>query len=339
MKDFLVIFVGATPKQNEWWWPSYEMCDAGISHDLVVVNRNMEGVPLDIRKKSPWIEEIFYENKIFSTFHSYDKFSTVQGNELAHKAFGAYRYYFHKYMMGYKYFAFVSDDVLLRRKNWLRDVYLMFEKYKGLGIVSPMVHNNPPHVRAPVWFGTREALSSLDWGFSDDHDGEMTIADRCVNAGFFVAQIGRKIDFAYDPLWERNANPRVCGAPQPNAYLEKYMFGEEHKIFEEDDFLLMEKFRDDLENGERYEEISSDELGTRVDMQRWNICLEFQPYHGLLYNRGIEIARKFGHDIEIWDHVVKSGQFDPDAGVLWGFSHSRYICTGIGPHNPIAILK
>jgi hypothetical protein len=324
MKDFLIIFVGATPRQNEHWWPSYRQYMAGMDHDIVLVHRNMEGVPDDI------LHLVTLENKI------------LPSGEIPHKAFGAYRHYYQKYAGKYKYYAFISDDVYLRRRNWLSNVYEMFESYEGLGLISPMLHNNPPHARAPIWFASDACLSKLDWNFLDDHDGEMTIADRVIATDHFVAQIGHKIDFAYDPFWEPNANPRVCGAPQPNQWIERLLFGHDHfhtQCFSLDEIARMEKYKEDLFSDRVHAEISNPSIGFNMNQQRWNICLEVQPYHGLLYNKGIEIAKGKGHSISVYDREIQAGNFDPDNNVLFGASHHRYFCAGVGPHNPIAILQ
>jgi|688.fasta_scaffold72074_3 hypothetical protein len=317
-----IIFVGATPKQNEWWWPSYYKNEAGIKHDIILVHRNMEGVPETLP------DNVILENKILPT------------GEIPDKAFGAYRYFFTKYQHNYDYFAFVSDDVYLRRKNWLKQAVEMFEKYPLLGAISPMLHNNPAHLRAPIWFGRSEAFRKVNWNFMDDHDGEMTIADKCVAAGYFVAQIGHKFDFAYDPEWDGNANPRVCGAPQPNQWLEKIFFGEHHfeKNFIEEEIQSLEKYKTQL--FEQEDELIADyRIRPVLETQQWSMLYEIQPYHGLIYNRSLHIVKEAGYEFDLFDKTVNSGNLDPKNNTFFGPNNGRYYCGGVNEFNPIAILK
>lgn len=318
-----VIFVGGTPRQNIYWWPSYRMCDANYPHDIILVHRNMDGVPIDLPSN------IRLENKI------------LESGEIQHRAFGAYRYYFQRNFTKYDIFAFVSDDVYLRRDGWIKNAVEMFEKFPKLGIISPMLHNNPPHTRAPIWFGRTECLIKMNWGFADDHDAEMTNADRCINAGYFVAQIGHKIDFAYDPEWFGDANPRVCGAPQPNQWIEKIWFGEDHfnKKFTKAEILSLDKYLDCLKNGKTEEDITDIRIRERLDTQHWNICFEIQPYHGLLYNRGLDIVKNEGHPFYLYEKEVKAGHLDISNCTYFGPNNGRYICSGVNKNNPIAILK
>lgn len=317
-----LIFVGGTPKQNDYWWPSYTQCVPGYEHDIILVHRNMYGVPSDLPAS------VVLENKIFST------------GELPHKAFGAYKHYFMKYFSKYDIFGFISDDVYLRRDNWIKDVVDMFETYPKLGIVSPLLCNNPPHVRAPIWFGRKECLMNMNWGFNDDHDGEMTNADRCVSAGFFVAQIGHKIDFAYDPDWNGYANPRVCGSPQPNQWIEKIWFGEDHfnSKFSPDEIKSLDVYKRKLFCDDTSECISDLRINSNSNEQQWNVCFEIQPYHGLIYNKGINIVQK-NHELDIYDKEVNAGYVNPETNTFFGPNNGRYICEGINKFNPIAILK
>lgn len=322
-----IIFVGATPNQNKFWWPSYEMCDPGYKHDMIFVHRNMDGVPEKVPFKG---EDLIFENKIFRYF------------ELEHKAFGAYRHYFMKYSKDYDIFAFISDDVYLRRDNWLKDVVDMFEKYPKLGIISPMLHNHPPHARAPIWFGRKEALIQMDWGFQNDHHGETTIADRCVNANYFVAQIGHKIDFAYDPYWDGYANPRVCGSPQPNQWLEKIWFGEDHfdRKFTTEEIQSLDRYLEKMIAQNVFdEEISDLRISSRLQFQRWNPCIEIQPYHGLIYNRSLEIVRECGLEYHVYEGPIHVGEVNPSTRTFFGPNNGIYLSQGINSKNPIAVLK
>lgn len=82
-------------------------CDPGHSHDLILVHRDNLGVP-----ENPYnpYGNIFLENKI------------INGEDIPHRAFGAYRHYFYKYQDQYEYFIFVSDDVVFKSDNWLKKI-------------------------------------------------------------------------------------------------------------------------------------------------------------------------------------------------------------------------
>lgn len=322
-----IIFVGATEKQNHYWWPSYSATTAGYPHDMIFVHRGHEGVPNVTKIQGA--DNIFMRNKILKT------------GEIPHKAFGAYRHYFQKYADMYDAFAFISDDVYLRRHDWIKEVVELFEKFPKLGFISPMIHNNPAHMRAPIWFGKTECLKKVDWNFYDDHDGEMTMADRCTAAGYFGIQIGHKFDFAYDPDWDGYANPRVCGSPQPNQWIEKIKFGEEHfdNIYTKEEINSLQIYQDRLFSGDTSEEISDIRISDRLEYQRWNMCFEIQPYHGLIYNKSLPIVKQEGHAFKLYDREVRAGHFNPDECVLFGPSQGRYICQGVNQQNPIAILE
>ncbi len=102
MNDTLIIFLGATKKQ-ETFWKYYHKHPAGRNHDIMVAYIDRSIIP-EIRNTTG---TVVYENKI------------VNGKDIPHRAFGAYRYFFNKYKDSYKYFAFISDDVIIRCDNWL----------------------------------------------------------------------------------------------------------------------------------------------------------------------------------------------------------------------------
>lgn len=323
-----VILAGATAKQNKWWWPSFKQADHGVDFDIILAHRNMDGVPEDLENPRG---KILFENKIGKQFPN---------SELEHKAFGVYRHYFQLYRNDYDYFAFVSDDVKIRRSNWLLDAVSMMDRNPQLGFVSPLLFNNPRHIRAPIWFGATRCLEKIKWNFTDDHDGEMNIADQCTDAGFFGVQIGHKIDVAYDPeFWELKW-PRVCGNPMPYEYFEKHMFGADHleKLFSTGDIRLMEEqYMPKLKNDWVWNDIlSSPELGIPA-LQRYNVCLEMQPYHGLIYNPSLHIAEKHVK-IYRWEQPIRAGRVDTLEGLFGGIHHSHF-CYGISPDNPIAIAE
>lgn len=268
MNEVAIIFMGGTPRQNTYFWPSYSKLTAGVNHDLILVHRNMLGVP-----------DINYVRSLtipYGNFILEDK--CFPEGELPHKAFGGYRYYFNKYKDKYKYFAFISDDVLLRRNNWLKDAIQPLIKYEKCGFTSPMLHNAPTHIRAPIWFGKSECLSNIVWEFNDDHDGEMRIADQCVAAGYFGVQVGHKITLAYDP--DNNCKQAFESESFGSGHLEKFFTEEEIIQFE---MHYLKKLA--------YSEVN-DRLKTFYIP--YDKVLELQPFDRLIYNPSKLILEKEG---------------------------------------------
>ena len=145
-----VILVAGTQKQNTCFFPSYYNAKISFEYDLIVVHRNMQYVPTDIVNNNG---QVIFENKIFSS------------GELEHKAFGAYRYYFNKYKTKYDYFCFISDDVVLKRNNWLEEIIFFLDYCKELGFVGSQIFNSlkgqyphESHCRAPLWASKTESL-------------------------------------------------------------------------------------------------------------------------------------------------------------------------------------
>lgn len=190
MNKICVIILGGD-LQNICFWPSYYNCVPGLDHDLILVHRNFLGVPDFIDNKNG---RLIVENKIKNNI------------DIPNKAFGAYRYYFNKYKDSYDYFIFISDDVILKRDNWLLDIITNIEKDDFLGFGASQIFNgckkypHNSHLRAPFWFAKKYALEKINWEFNSDHDGEMKIADQFVKAGFFGIQVGNKIDLGFDAM-------------------------------------------------------------------------------------------------------------------------------------------
>ncbi|MEC8210935.1 MAG: hypothetical protein VX054_04680 [Pseudomonadota bacterium] len=347
--EVAVIFVGATPKQHQYWWPSFNQLNAGMPFDLIYVHRDYSGFAETIDCQDT--NRIILENKVERTNGGYKQPLTGVKNgmrdlfyrsEIKNKAFGAYAHFFEKYKDKYKYFAFISDDVYLRRNNWLYDAIGMFSLNDRIGFVSPALHNNPRHIRAPIWFGSSECLSRIKWNFSSDHDGEMSIADRCVDAGYFGVQVGHKCDLAYDPDWDfRDGSPRLCGTPMPVKFFETHCFGAKHfdEFFSEDDLTFFLKYDKALAERDFSVHLTDDSLSSSRAYQEWNVVLELQPFHGLIYNGGLAIAKSAGVDMDLFEGPIPAGHLDVDNGVYFGANHRRYHCHGVTKDNPIAVLK
>ena len=192
MDKIAIILVAGGEKQNQCFWPSYNRAEAGTRHDLIVVHRNGLYLPkIDDKAER---DHLILENKIF------------EEGELPNKAFGAYRYYFYKYQEDYDYFAFISDDVVIKSNGWLKKAIDMLKGYDSLGVVGTQIFNggskypHSSHIRAPIWFGKKSVLSKMKWEFNTDHEGEMNLSEQVMQVGFAIAQVGNKINVAYDSL-------------------------------------------------------------------------------------------------------------------------------------------
>ena len=190
---------------HDFFWGSYLRCSADFAHDLILVHRNGLGLPESIP------ESVIMENKI------------INGCDVPHKAFGAYRYYFNKHKDDYDIFVFVSDDVVLKRDGWLKDIVITLCKHDKIGfgashIFSHRTYPHPNHIRAPFWWAKTEALESIEWEFSDDHDGEMKTGDLLANAGWIGVQVGNKINLGYDVLEHNHIIPVVEKTYSPETY-------------------------------------------------------------------------------------------------------------------------
>lgn len=279
-----IIAVLGSPRQNECFWPTYRAKNAGIDHDLIVVNRGMTGVPTSAASQSG---ETIFE----------DKMRIFNGTELPHKAFGAYRYFGLKYSDKYEYLAFISDDVLFQTECWLKDAVEMLSRFDKLGAVGTQIFNgnhneypHPSHVRAPIWFAKTSVLKKLKWDFYSDHDGEMELAPTLIRAGYFAAQVGNKIDVAYDAL---EAGQFGVGDHISSILAKKFSW-EPSKRNEINEYLIQK-----LLNNDDTEFVTSpyNHIGRR------NVVSQIQPFNGLVIDTGLGLAdgcyNSFGFNINI----------------------------------------
>lgn len=276
MKVALIIVAGSE-KQNQCFWPSYQKSTLGIDCDLIVVHRNMAHVPEIYNANG----KVILENKIFSH------------GELPHKAFGAYREYWNRYQNKYDVFGFISDDVIIKTDNWVYKAVSLLNKYEMLGFVGTQIFNglnneypHPSHCRAPAWFAKSRALKLINWQFDSDHDGEMRIADQFLDASFFGAQIGNKIDLAYDSL----ENGGYYQGDHISAIFEKEMGHNLSDKWESQELQnLNNKLFQLLKNRDDSFIIKSphDHIGKR------KLITQLQPFNGLLFDKSYELALPF----------------------------------------------
>lgn len=276
--SILVILLGGE-KQNDLFWPSYYSCEPGINHDLLLVHRDFLGVASNNVNKNG---KLILENKI------------INGNDVPHKAFGAYRYYFSKYKDQYEYFIFVSDDVVIRRDNWLLDIIKSLNIHDKIGFGASQIFNghkkypHPSHLRAPFWFAKSSVLKQIEWIFNDDHDGEMRIGDQCTSVGYIGIQVGNKLDLAYDST-ELNHVTQI---------LEKKFFPNKNLL---DKFNITElNFFDNLYHSITDADINSSFIespNSHIGVQ--NIFIDMEPFNNLIYYPSLDLAKKCGIAKEI----------------------------------------
>lgn len=260
-----VILAAGGPRQNTHFFPSYNSCEAGIPHDLVACHRNM--LHVQDRPNVKWLNKI------------------VDGVEVPHAAFGAYRFGYQQ-NPGYDLYVFFSDDVVLRRDCWLYDIVERMSIHPKVSFGASQIFNGgkrypeATHLRAPFWFAKGEALASINWEFNGDHDGEMRIGDQLANAGWIGVQVGNKLNLGYD-------------------------VDEENHVTQ----LLERRFYPGKSNREKFD-VDADPFKSMVD--EWIISpyghigrqhiSDIEPFDGLIYRTSLELAKQYlkvkdyGHD-------------------------------------------
>lgn len=259
----IAVIMLAGERQNDCFWPSYYNCKAGISHDLIIVHRDGLGLPKEIIDYG--YGEIKFLNKI------------VDGVDVPHRAFGAYRYSFNIYKDNYDYFIFISDDVVLKRDNWLLDIINVLNKHEKLGFgASQIFHGGKgfpeeSHIRAPFWFAKTEALKKTIWEFDHDHTGEMRIGDQITQAGYFGVQVGNKLTLGFDSTEKNHITQLLESKYFPNKHpFEKYYL---------EDFYFFDNIQD--------EHILSP--WSHIGLQ--SVIYDIEPFDGLIYLPSLEIAK------------------------------------------------
>lgn len=269
-----LIFLGGSSEQNRCFWPSYNNCIAGYEHDIIYVHRDWLGVDKDVLNTIT--SSIIIENKI-----------DAYGNDIPYRAFGAYRHYFNKYKDKYQLFIFISDDVIIRRDNWLRDIVEIMDSHSKIGFgASQIFHNKhngfPNHLRAPFWFAKTYALDSVNWTFTSDHDGELKIADQLARAGFIGVQVGNKLNLAYDSL-DLNSTHITCELERlfyPNTDFKNK--------FNPVDFYLFEKL---LLNGADINNSMVKSTFTHIGIK--NYFVDIEPFNNLIYKPSYTTAKLY----------------------------------------------
>ena len=244
----------------------------------------------DIQNK---VGKVILENKIHPT------------GELPHKAFGAYREYWRKYQNDYDFFAFLSDDVLIKADNWLLDAVDMLSSFERLGFVGTQIFNgmkkqypHSSHCRAPCWFAKSSALASISWTFNSDHDGEMRLADQFLEAGFFGAQVGNKIDTAYDAT--ENGGHYV--GDHVSAQMETKLGHDIHKKFS---YLEKVELNKNLKNRLSSSDDSMLIKSPHKHIGSRRIVSQLQPFHGLVFDKSRQLAAHQAEDCPFGISILK----------------------------------
>lgn len=261
----IAVIMLAGNKQNECFWPSYYLCDAGIEHDLIVIHRDNLGVPENITNM---FGSVIMKNKI------------INGVDVPHRAFGAYRFAFETYKNDYDVFVFISDDVVIKSDNWLKKIADALNLHEKLGFGASQIFNggkkypHPSHLRAPFWFAKTKALNDIAWEFNDDHDGEMKIGDQLTSAGYFGIQVGNKINLGYDVL-EPN---HITQLMELKLSEQTFPFGKQN-----DDVIKS--------LGDKIFTLSINSPYPHIGSQ--NIGVDLEPFDKLIYAPSVKIAEKY----------------------------------------------
>lgn len=278
MKNTLLIFLGASTRQEDWW-KYYEKLDPGIEHDILVAYIDKTIIPETIKNNHG---KLFYESKI------------IEGKDIPHRAFGAYRYFFNKYRDQYRYFGFVSDDVIVRSKNWLKRCIEPLARHERLGWTATQIYSGkysqcfPDHFRAPIWFAKSEALSQIKWEFDSDHHGEIVTANQFLDANYFGIQVGHKFDIAYDSL---EAGDCGLGDGIISCFEKKFFPKKRLELpFSEDE---LNKFKTELWDSIKQNKIEKWYAISPYDhIQEKNFITELQGLDGQVYVPALNLAKQ-----------------------------------------------
>ena len=342
----LVLIVAGSIRQHDCILKSISKAKSGLNYDLLYITRNFNYFPRKLDVKN--IEKIFFENKVMPECEK-SKFLLIKNkNELKHRAFGAYKFYSYKYYNDYDYVICISDDVYIRRNNWLIDVINLFQKSNKIGLISNQIRNSPRHVRAPFIALSSKCLSILDkkdiWFFDSDHDGEQRIGEQIAEAGFISVQLGHLFDLCTDYEWNnRGSEFRYAPTPYPYHIFERELTGNltENKIYSKVEINEIEEkigTPNQMKNTNRF--INDSSLAETELYQKWNIFYELQPFNNLIHNAGQNIA--FKNDL-INSFVCPENDFLEKCGWLYKnqsnrFNIGRYYAPGVNRFNPIITI-
>jgi hypothetical protein len=273
------------------FWRSYLNCEANYDHDLILVHRDFLGVPNQVKNKDGGL---ILENKI------------INGQDVPHMAFGAYRYFFYKYREDYEYFVFISDDVVLKRDEWLKNIIETLDCHDKIGFGASQIHNgefadkkypHPSHLKAPFWFAKTECLNKIDWQFESTGDGELRIGNQCAAVDYVGVQVGNKINLGYDAL-EDFRYIHATQVLEMKYYNEYFPFEKYSKNMQYE----LEKYLKSLD--ESFVQSQLIDL-PYPHIPTLNVFYDIEPFHGLIFYPSLETAKRydlvteFSHNINI----------------------------------------
>lgn len=268
---------------QELFWKSYTNCSSGHDHDLILVHRNFLGVPDQVKTQEG---NLILENKI------------INGKDVPHRAFGAYRYYFYKYQNDYEHFVFISDDVVLKRDGWLKAIVKTLDSHEKIGFGASQIFNghkkypHESHLRAPFWFAKAEVLKQIEWEFDDDHDGEMKIGDQCTAAGYVGVQVGNKINLGYDVEEPYHITQLIEQKYHPEFHpYEKY-----HELSPDTFFFSFTRLSEESVLKETI-------VSPYSHIGEQNVFIDIEPFDGLIYYPSLELAKKYSL-VEEYPHNI-----------------------------------
>jgi hypothetical protein len=281
----VALIVPSGEHQQRLFWSSYLKCNSGHPHDLILIHRDNLGVPENPINNDG---DLILENKI------------INGEDIPHRAFGAYRHYYYKYQNDYDYFVFISDDVVFRSDNWLKRIVDTLNLHEKIGFGASQIFNghkkypHESHLRAPFWFAKSEVLKKIDWQFDSDHDGEMKIGDQCTSVGYVGVQVGNKINLAYD-----STEPNHITQILENTYYPGLNPFGKHSVN------VPDLFEDYIELLNSADLIDEKIVSPYPHIGEQNAIIDIEPFHGLIYFPSLENANKYSlvktynHDINL----------------------------------------
>lgn len=264
-----VILFARSDDQNAYFWPSYLFASSGCPHDLLLASPNTEDISDDIVNDDGLIvfERVSYAAK--PPFH-------------------VYKDIFELHKEDYDIFCFVSEDAVIRRNGWLKKCVDMLSTFRGIGFVTTQLFNcsnaqypGESHMRTSAWAATTEALDKVNWILASSPEAEL--ADSFVEAGYYGAQVGHKIDVAFDSL----TNNGVFVGDSVGSLLAKQLgIGLDGQI-QEDKLESIHNFlvgRLKAGNDAMFVQSPFDHIGRR------RVISQLQPFNGLIYDKSLHLV-------------------------------------------------
>lgn len=274
----------------EYFLKSYLLCKAGYEHDLIIIHRNFEYINKDNIKNTS-DGNIIYVNKILP-----------DNTEVEHRANGSFRYIYNIYKNNYDMFIFMVDHCVIRRDNWIKDAVTLLYSHEKIGFIGSQIFNghkrypHPSHVRTICYIVKSSALSTVNWEFNSDSDGELKFGDMIVDQGYIGLQIGNKLNFAYDSKGDPpppNTIPTAGNLHHVTHYLENKYFPDKHllKKHEVNEFKLLEYIynnnRENIQNYEFYMQSPHAHIGMQ------HMFIDIEPFDKLIYYPSLPLCYKY----------------------------------------------